>query len=137
MYSTGVSTPGTLLADGAVDPHYQLVSSADPSYPGPNAVVVNSGVFPMPPWLANGGSSKWLAPRADQNGSHPPGTYTYRTTFDLTGFNPATVVLTGRWATDNTGIMKLNGTQVSTSSTFDAWRTFTVSSGFVAGVNPL
>lgn len=86
MYG-GVSTTGTLLADGAVDPHYQLVSSADPSYPGPNAVVVNSGVFPMPPWLANGGSSKWLAPRADQNGSHPPGTYTYRTTFNLTGFN--------------------------------------------------
>ncbi len=46
---------------------------------------MNSGVFPMPPWLANGGSSKWLAPRADQSGSAPAGTYTYRTTFDLTG----------------------------------------------------
>ena len=39
----------------------------------------------------------------------PGGDYVYRTTFDLTGFDPNSAVLTGQWAVDDTGVLKLNG----------------------------
>ncbi len=140
VYSTGVTTPGVPAADGAVDSHYQLVSSPDAAYPGPNAVVINSTGWPIPPWLGNDSNSKWIGPRRDAGASpyNSPGTYTYRTTFDLTGFVPATAALTGKWATDNSGTIKLNGATVGTaSSTFDAFTNFTINSGFIAGVNTL
>ena len=65
VYNTGVDGSGALLPDGAVDPHYQLISSADPAFPGPNAVVVQSQAWPIPPWVANGPNSNWIGPRTD------------------------------------------------------------------------
>jgi len=139
VYGTGVATAGVLLADGSVDGHYRLVSSPDASFPGPNAIVVNSNVYPIPPWLPDGPNSKWIAPQASQTVGNAPGVYTYRTTFDLTGFNPATAVLTGQWGSDNSAVMKLNGTVVSTtvSAGFVSWTAFTINTGFVAGVNTI
>ena len=37
------------------------------------------------------------------------GEYVYRTTFDLTGFDPATVSVSGMWAADDAGGIRLNG----------------------------
>src|SRR5262249_38263373 len=37
IFGTGVVSAGVLAADGSVDAHYRLVSSADAGYPGPNA----------------------------------------------------------------------------------------------------
>src|SRR5439155_14931059 len=54
--------------------------------------------------------------------SNAVGTYTYRTTFDLTGLNPATAILTGQFASDNGAIIKLNGVTVGPSnSTYNAF----------------
>ena len=33
----------------------------------------------------------------------PNNSYTYRTTFNLSGFDPTTASLTGQWAADNEG----------------------------------
>jgi len=66
LFNTGVNTNGALLASGSVDPHYQLVQSADPSFPGPDVRVLNDTGFPIPPWLANWPNSKWIAPQASQ-----------------------------------------------------------------------
>ncbi len=143
VYGTGVVSAGVPAADGAVDAHYALTSSPDPAYPGPNALVINSNewpVAPIGPWVANDSNSKWIGPRRDAGTSpyNAPGSYTYRTTFDLTGFNAATAVLTGRWATDNSGSIRLNGATVGTSSnTFDVFTAFTINTGFVSGVNTL
>ena len=58
--------------------------------------------------------------------------------FDLTGFNSATATLTGQFAADNSAVIKLNAVIVgTTASTYSAWTPFTISSGFVAGVNTL
>ena len=65
IYNTGVATGGGLLADGAVDPHYTITSSADPGFPGPNAFVVTSSGFPIPPWAADSPASKWIGPQAN------------------------------------------------------------------------
>jgi hypothetical protein len=137
IYNTGVSSAGSLLADGAVDPHYTLTSSADAGAPGPNLFVVNSSGFPFPYWLGNGPSSKWIAPLAYEGTGNAQGTYTYHTTFDLTGFNPATASLTGQWGADNSAVMKLNGVTVASVTGFASLTPFTISSGFVAGVNSL
>jgi hypothetical protein len=140
VYGTGIASGGGLAADGTNDPHYTLVSSADPSFPGPNAVVITSNAFPIPPWAANGPSSKWIAPRVSPGSNNATGSYTYRTTFSLTGLNPSTVVLTGRWGCDDTCVMKLNGNTVATISAvgnFANLTSFTIDSGFTAGTNTL
>lgn len=138
VLGTGVVSAGVLAADGTVDPHYRLVASADGSYPGPNAIVVTSNAYPIPPWLADGPASKWIGPRADAANGNLPGGYTYRTTFDLTGLNPATAVLTGQFAADNSAVIKLNGVVVGpTSPTYDSYASFTINTGFISGVNTL
>lgn len=73
-----------------------MVNATDPA--SQDAVVHDSTVFPIVtgPWLANTDKSKWIAPLLDSVGSSGGG-FAYRTTFDLTGFDPATVVLLGGW----------------------------------------
>jgi hypothetical protein len=138
IFNTGVVSAGTLAADGAVDSHYTIIASADVSGPGPNAYAVNSNALPIGSWISNGPNSKWIAPRVDAGNGNAPGTYTYRTTFDLTAFNPATAVLTGQFAADNSAIVKLNGVAVGISSPgFTTFTPFTIRTGFVAGLNTL
>jgi len=141
IFNTGLTSSGTLAADASVDAHYTLFSSADPSYPGPNALVTNSswpvasGVWVYP----NGPSSKWISPRADQAtpNYNTQGDYTYRTTFDLTGLDPSTASLSGWGAADNSAVVKLNGVQLATIGGFGSPTNFSLNSSFVSGVNTL
>src|SRR3989442_11338289 len=110
LFNTGVGINGALLASGSVDPHYKLIESVDPAFPGPNALVLNDTGFPIPPWLANGPNSKWIAPQANQGTGNQPGDYKYRIIVDLTGLEPSSAVITGRWSSDNAGAgILLNG----------------------------
>src|SRR5271157_741178 len=136
-YNTGVAAAGGLAADGSVDSHYSLTNSADPAFPGPNAAVVNSTLFPFPYWLNDGPNSKWIGPRTDAYNFDPPGAYTYRTTFNLTGLNPAGAVLSGQCAADDSAVVELNGSVIGSCATFGAWSQFATSSGFVSTVNTL
>jgi len=147
LYDTGVSSSNALLPDGTTDPHYTLTLSSDPLHPGPAALVVNSSsgdpIF-TGPWLADGPNSKWIAPQANQSyptGGDPGGPYTYETTFNLTGLNPATAVITGEWTTDNEGVnILINGASTGFTTPFNAFTAFhpfTISSGFVSGINTL
>ena len=141
LFNTGVSDDNTLLPDGATDPHYTLIASADPSFPGPLTKVVNSSGYPIPPWIANGPNSKWIAPRADEITS-PTGIYTYRITFDLTGLDHSSAVITGQWTTDNDGVdILINGMSTGFTTPGDAFAQgfflFTIGSGFVPDTNTL
>ncbi|HZV35755.1 MAG TPA: hypothetical protein VFB72_14365, partial [Verrucomicrobiae bacterium] len=139
LFNTGVGTNGALLASNTVDPHWKLIQSADPSFPGPNAIVVDDAP-PIPPWITNGPASKWLAPQANQAGGNQPGNYTYRITFDLTGLEKSTAVVSGHWTSDNTGKIVLNGTAtaaVSDGNFAALTNAFTFLSGFVSGTNTL
>ena len=127
VFATGVDGTGAALPDGEADPHYLLAVNPD----GINEVapvVHNSTVFPIVagPWVPNTAGAKWIAPQFDTVGSAGeasdagagPGTYVYRTTFDLTGFDPATAILTGGWATDNRGAsIRLNGVDTGLTNT--------------------
>lgn len=142
LFNTGVLSDGTTAASGSVDLHYTLISSQDPNHPGPDAIVADP--IAQGYWLANSATSRWIAPSQNQGypsgaESHPGGTYVYRISFDLTGLDPATAVVNGSWAADNSGTdILLNG--VSTGKTTGGYSTlvaFSLTSGFVAGINTL
>lgn len=142
LYNTGVDDAGNPLPDATVDPHYTLIESPDDEYPGPNTFTLEPGwpVAPAGPWIADSAVSRWIAPRARQSVGNAAGTYTFRTTFDLTGFDPAKARITGRWTSDNTGIdvvLNENSLGISQPGNFGQFSEFTIESGFVAGLNTL
>jgi len=139
VFNTGVDDSGVAIADDMVDSHYRI--SINPDASSSDARVQNSTIFPIVagPWVANEEGSKWIGPRLDTVGA-AGGDYAYTVSFDLTGFDPATVRLSGEWSTDNEGRdVLING--VSTGSKnlggFAAYSSFTIVSGFQAGVNQL
>ncbi len=146
LYSTGVDSSGNNLAAGANDPHYTLVASADPNFPGPNVQVVNSSEYPFPPyagWHTNltGPNAQWIAP--NPNGTVANGAFDYVTTFNLTGFNPSTASISGVASADDEIVgLVLNGHAISFSTpdqSYGSLYSFSLSnpSLFVSGVNTL
>ena len=130
VYNTGVDAAHAVLAAGSTDPHYTNLT----------APVLVEGTINAA-WIPNTTTSKWVGPDANDGGSFSGGNYslTYRTTVDLTGFSAASAAITGRWATDNTGVdILLNGVSKGLTSTgFSAYSNFALSSGFVSGVNTI
>jgi hypothetical protein len=135
LFSTGVDSTGAPLAVGAIDPHYVLTST-DAMRPGPNAPVLT----PNPAWAPNTAGSRWIGAAADGQGANLA--YTYTVTFTLAGVNPATAVLTGTWACDDSCALELNGTQVASRAApaYGSTAPFTVPAGtlaFLPGTNTL
>jgi hypothetical protein len=142
LFNTGVDAAGVSLAGGSVDPHYKLIQSADPTFTGPDAIVVSQIAEGY--WVPQSATSKWIAPSANQQypGATPcnaAGTYVFRTTFDLAGFDPATAMIAGQWGADNSGAaVRLNGVSLGiTAGSYAPLTAFTITSGFVAGTNTL
>jgi hypothetical protein len=142
LYDTGVLNDGTAAASGSADLHYTLVASADPSFPGPDAIVADPIANGY--WLVNTATSRWIGPAQNQGypsgaATHAAGDYTYRLTFDLTGLDPATAQITGGWAADNKGVaIWLNGVNTGHGAgSYNPLTSFTLSSGFLAGLNTL
>lgn len=141
MRNSGVATPGgTPLPEDSVDPNVVLVPPG--LVTGPAFVTTAAGGFPVGPWLGDNGTSAWLAPAPDTNG--PEGQVHYQTTFNLTGVNPASVVILGRWAVDNDGVdILLNGVPTGNGNftSFTDWSEFTLSAAtgetFLPGLNTL
>ncbi len=139
LYSTGVKDDGTLLGNAERDTHYLLVESADAAFPGPNLFTLVPG-FPVGPWMAEGPSSRWIAPRPQQGTGNNEGQYIMRTTFDLTGFDPGKAKISGKWAVDNSGTdIVLNGVSLGLVNTtgFGGFTDFAIESGFVEGTNTI
>ncbi|MCC7175608.1 MAG: PEP-CTERM sorting domain-containing protein [Bryobacterales bacterium] len=127
---------------GGVDPNWLINGSA--------AAYVTTGSpngFPFafdgnPIWLANDSTSRWISPHATYTASGPgdtPGVWLFSTTFDLTGLDPNTATITGRWLADNSGgVIYLNGVNLGQGTTgWSSWTNFTITSGFQSGVNTL
>jgi hypothetical protein len=135
LFATGVDASGAPLAAGSTDPHYKL-SSNDLLFPGPAAIVVNAAGG----WAANTATSKWISVQASTAGT-TLATYTYTTTFTLSGVDPATATLSGQWACDDSCVLNLNGTQVAQNPrpAWGAVASFTVPAGstFQLGTNTL
>ncbi len=143
-YNTGVDDSGNALPDGTVDAHYKLILNPDSA--SADTFVEDSTVFPIVagPWVANNAGSKWIGPRTETSGAAGAagagGDYVYRTVVDLTGFNPASVTISGTWSTDNEGLdILINGVSTGQKNTaqFPSFTPFSITSGFVAGPNTI
>jgi len=98
-----------------------------------------------PNWTAPIANTSWIAPNpvqsiAARSGCCSDTSDTYRTTFSLSGFDPADVTLKVSFLVDNSLTVRLNGTQVyvaPSSASFNIPSTFQLTSGFVAGTNTI
>ena len=145
FFGTGVDVDGAMITqDGEVDPHFIMISSADPNYPAGSAIVVNNvwPIAPAGPWLANGPYSRWIAPSADQGGTagNPPGEYQFETAYNLSGYDLGAVTIVGACGVDN-GITQIliNGNPTGyTAPDFLNWYPFSLNAaaaGFTEGDN--
>ena len=142
LFNTGVDSTGTPLLNGTVgDPHYTLITVPV----GSTSTILSRravGGFPIPPYIGDNAFSSWIGPNNSTSLDGPPGPYTYRTTFDLTGFTPSTASITGGWTTDDGGLdILINGVSLGFTTGGGAFSVgffpFAVTSSFISGINTL
>ena len=139
VFNTGVG-----LREGQIDPHWQIVAvSNEPDFKSRPALVSPARSSSLG-WLQNEpGRSQWISIVGDGSAVPNGSTYTFRTSFDLTGRRPGTAMLYVQFVADNAvRAIRLNGRDLPTpeqgaSPPFDAFRSLTVRRGFVEGVNVL
>lgn len=151
LFNTGLGHNGLPLPHGAVDPHYTLIVNPD-NTESTAAIAQVTGIPGA--WVANNATSSWIGPRANTfaatgvpvNAGEGEGTYVYRTQFDLTNFDLASVQITGLWSSDNAGIqIRVNGVSIGFPNdvglTFSNLVPFTINqvtaTNLVQGVNTL
>jgi hypothetical protein len=143
LFNTGVDSSGVPLAGGSNDPHWTIISGPGITSPAPAVVVTNQSPFGL---YAQNPDSRWIWVNASGDAA-VGSSYTIRETFDLTGTIPSTATISGTWGADNNGMILLNGsTPVGTGtlslsdaniSNFSSFHSFTITGGFVAGLNTL
>jgi len=142
LYNTGTDAAGNALAAGSVDPHYQVYSPPldfNNYLSGYNAgSFVGSDAY-VPTgfnWGINTATSATISFSLGSFSDYQA--FTYRTTFDLTGFDPNNVTINFNYYMDDGGMLAVNGVLVP--STFRALVGPTMGSlsgVFSAGINTL
>jgi hypothetical protein len=136
LYNTGVDNSGVPLpSPNLADPHYSLIVSPQAS----TAVTVDDTTYPFPPWLPNTSTARWIGPAADSFGLGGSN-FVYRTMFNLPPTaNLSSVSVSGLWAVDDMGTdILINGNSSGQTTVLStAFTPFTISSGFVYGINTL
>ncbi len=146
LYSTGVDSSRVVLGDQTLDSHWMIIAggldgTCTQGAPCPTYTVPADG-FPIPPWLENDSSSRWItASSTDADASAPPGDHTFRTTFTLSAGEVSTTVLHLKYALDDQLVdVLLNGVSLGISnsgSLFTTWQELVLDSGFQASTNTL
>jgi len=143
VWNTGVDSNAARLAPGTSDPHWLLV--AGPGVTSSRAPIVLTDQHPFGQYFATA-ESMWIW--QDAAGLGEIGSpYTFRLPLDLTGFDLASVRVSGVWGVDNDGAITLNGQVPTGTGTFsltgavpdnyNVEHAFTITGGFVAGMNAL
>ncbi len=137
-----LSDTGMGLKEGDADPHWQLVARSDDPRFKPRPAIVTA--VPNSTWLPNDcRPSKWISTGKNAPDLPDDVTYTFRTTFELTGMVPGTAVLKGWFMADNrVTAIRLNGTQAAVPEhvghgPYDRFHEFATRTGFVEGANSL
>lgn len=136
LYNTGTDASNAALVgpNGTTDPHYVITSSTSPGFAGNNAVTYFNGAY-----QPDDATSRWIS--LSSTGTPGSNTTTYELTFNLTGFDPSTASITGSWGADNIATMLLNGAPtgnvLTNPSNFGSLTLFSITTGFVSGINTL
>jgi len=140
---TGLINTGAGFVDGQEDANYDFqvingtaINMTGYSYAGENV---------SPYWMPNSANSKWITPYRDantsfDNGVPSDGLYLWTLQFDLSGYEPSTASFTARMMSDNSSVVKLNGTQIASvgDSGYSSWATqFSINDYFLQGINTL
>jgi hypothetical protein len=142
FYNTGVDNNHTLLSGGSPDPHYQMRQVVAGAYVGSTnwspAIAMDTSIT-WGEWIKPS-DARWIYLADAANLGQNWGTYEYMTAFNLSGYDPYTAVLAGRWAVDQDGSIYLNGnllTSLSDGNWNNNLTAFNLISGFVPGTNTL
>ncbi len=135
VWNTGVNASGVPLANNAADPHYSLESA--PSEPSTATAIAPHGSWVTPP-----ADAKWIAP-TPYTTDDPGGWYVFETTFNTA--TTSGLKVSGKWATDNSGEIWLNGNDTGIVRAFgdpgtygfQSLEAFAITSGFNVGLNTL
>jgi hypothetical protein len=133
LFNTGVNNSGERLPDGSMEQHYAVSGTASTAY-----VFYQTPPPPYYPYVQPADDALWIGP--SDNYHAPSGEYIYTLTFDLAGLDHPNAIISGQWSSDNESTIFLNS--VSTGFTIDALsftslHNFTISEGFLPGVNTL
>jgi hypothetical protein len=133
---------GMGLNSGDSDPHWEIVAvSSEPAFKPQDAVVM----APRNEYV-NGArdEAQWLATAAKPVDMPSGCRWTFRTHFDLSGFDPATARIDSRIAVDDYVVeVRLNGNPlvlpkgIAESWNYTSWTPLAIDRGFVEGVNTL
>ncbi len=130
LHNTGVNTDGVVQPIGSLEQHFAMTGLMT------DAKVIQ----PAPPWIPAPAGAAWIGPLSGLENAPSGCCYVYKVRFDLTGYDPATAVISGALASDDGTHIFINGIDIGFSNedvTFQILRPFTVSSGFGSGVNEL
>ncbi|MEN6307939.1 MAG: lamin tail domain-containing protein, partial [Anaerohalosphaeraceae bacterium] len=130
LFSSGLDNEGNPLSPGQYDPHYRFVSS------GQQVIAMQN----HPAWLANDATSQWIGFSGQGTDNQAPGQFYIATTFDLTGWDPGTALITLYLAADNrVDDVLINGLSTGiTCLSYNQWYgPFVINSGFIEGLNTL
>lgn len=94
LFNSGVTHAGTVAASGTTDLHWTAVA---PPTPYTAALVM----APNAAWVGASAESQFIGLDASGSASIPVGTFDFRTTFDLTGYQSGTEAIFCYTATDN------------------------------------
>jgi len=141
LFNTGIDDSGTALSGESVDPHYFLVDSNDLNNLGQDTIVWLDDTGPFPSFVINSEESRWIGPTVNP-GTNAFGRYAYQTTFVIDSADPNTAILEGKWSLNTEGVdILLNGQSTGNTNTNDqtyrGFSPFTISEGFVPGLNTL
>lgn len=147
VLGTGVTNNNTPRSIGSIDSNYQIVATKDYTTGLPISLVSSNAYV----WNYNDSrfatapdSAQWISPYPISTGV-PTGWYTFRTTFNLNGFDPNKFKINGFLAIDNQtrgpGLL-INGIDTGfalslTDDNFVRLNPFSISSGFTNGLNTL
>jgi len=135
LFNTGINTNGSVLAAGALDPHYIITAAAQGTI-NTNAMVMANNAA----WLGNDAGSSWIGVNNNGANNVAVGGYNYLTRFSTVGFGPGTVNISMVVAVDdNLTNVFLNGAPLGfASSGFAAYSSpFTIPSGSLLASNTL
>jgi PEP-CTERM motif-containing protein len=135
LHNTGVNASDVVQSIGSVTSFWTL--TAEPAGAS-EAIGSNPFRYFNGSYYVDNSVSGWVSP-ANGGNAGVGGFYTYSFTFDLTGFNAATAVITGTYGTDNDGSILLNGNTIATTAfgAFGSATAFTMNSGFLSGLNTI